>query len=69
MAFAENDPDAQANITAFRQALQKLGRTSYGNDLAEQYRQAASYVDRILRGEKPSAFRSRPQSSSSWSSI
>src|SRR5262249_7252039 len=25
MAFAENDPEAQASITAFRQALQKLG--------------------------------------------
>ena len=26
---------------------------SYATDLAEQYRQAATYVDRILRGEKP----------------
>ena len=26
---------------------------SYGIDLADQYRQAASYVDRVLRGEKP----------------
>jgi putative tryptophan/tyrosine transport system substrate-binding protein len=26
---------------------------SYGVELAEQYRQAASYVDRILKGTKP----------------
>ena len=26
---------------------------SYGVDLVDQYQQAASYVDRILRGEKP----------------
>jgi putative ABC transport system substrate-binding protein len=29
------------------------GLISYGIDLADQYEQAASYVDRILRGEKP----------------
>jgi ABC-type uncharacterized transport system substrate-binding protein len=30
------------------------GLIAYGNDRADQYRQAALYVDRILRGEKPS---------------
>jgi putative tryptophan/tyrosine transport system substrate-binding protein len=29
------------------------GLISYGPDFIEQFRQAATYVDRILRGEKP----------------
>ena len=27
---------------------------SYGTDMASQFRQAALYIDRILKGEKPS---------------
>ncbi len=30
------------------------GLLSYGPDLADNFRQAATYADRILRGEKPS---------------
>jgi putative ABC transport system substrate-binding protein len=40
-------------IYAYRQFIADGGLISYGLDLAEQYRGAAAYVDRILRGEKP----------------
>jgi putative tryptophan/tyrosine transport system substrate-binding protein len=37
----------------YRHFVADGGLISYGVDLADQYQQAASYVDRILRGEKP----------------
>src|SRR5262249_25075980 len=36
-----------------RSPVAEGGLISYGPDLVVQFRQAASYVDRILRGEKP----------------
>jgi putative tryptophan/tyrosine transport system substrate-binding protein len=40
-------------VYAFRQFVTDGGLMSYGVDVADQYRQAAAYVDRILHGEKP----------------
>jgi len=36
-----------------RSLVASSGLMSYGNDLVDSFRQAAAYVDRILRGDKP----------------
>jgi putative ABC transport system substrate-binding protein len=41
-------------VYPYREFAQIGGLLSYGNDLRDNYRRAASYVDRILRGEPPS---------------
>jgi putative ABC transport system substrate-binding protein len=38
---------------AFRRYVAEGGLISYGTDQVEPFRRAASYVDRILKGERP----------------
>ncbi len=40
-------------VYPYRYMAAEGGLMSYGIDLVEQYRRASSYVDRILKGEKP----------------
>jgi putative ABC transport system substrate-binding protein len=48
-AARDNVPAVYANSDFVRDG----GLLSYGNDMRDNYRRAASYVDRILRGAKP----------------
>ena len=41
-------------VYPFRVFAESGGLLSYGNDLVDQYRRAAVYANRILKGEKPS---------------
>ena len=41
-------------VYPYREFAQVGGLLSYGNDLRDNYRRAAIYADRILRGEQPS---------------
>ena len=50
MAAAQNNVPAVYRLSEF---AKEGGLISYGPDPVDIYRRAASYVDRILRGEKP----------------
>ena len=45
------------------------GLISFGPDAADQYRRAANYADRILKGKKSAACRSSNPQRLRWSSI
>jgi putative ABC transport system substrate-binding protein len=60
--FTTNAPDRIAALATrhkvpavypFRYFAEAGGLVSYGSDEGDQYRRAAAYVDRILKGEKP----------------
>lgn len=51
---------------AFRFYGEAGGLISYGVDLSENYRRAAVFVDKILKGPSPSICRSSSRLSSSW---
>jgi putative ABC transport system substrate-binding protein len=63
LGAAAEEPETKARIAAFLQELNAVywepsavtagGLIAYGTDLVDQLRQAASYIDRILKGEKP----------------
>ena len=53
-------------IYAFRFFAEVGGLLSYGNDLINDFRRAATYADRILKGEKPNELPVQLRPSSNW---
>ena len=53
-------------VYPYRFWIEVGGLISYGPDLPGQFRRAASYVDRILKGEKPAELPVQAPTSSSW---
>ena len=63
-AAARNNVPAVYNLSDF---ARDGGLLSYGPDPVDTWRRAATYVDRILRGEKPGDLRCSFRLSSRWS--
>ena len=53
-------------IYAYRIFAELGGLSSYGSDLTDNFRRAATYADRILKGLSRARFRYRPRSNSNW---
>ena len=53
-------------VYAYRYFVMAGGLISYGPDFNEQFRGAAGYVDRILKGEKPADLPVQAPTSTSW---
>ena len=56
-------------VYPYRVFAESGGLLSYGDDLTDNFRRAASYVDRILKGEKPASLPSKRRPNWSWRSI
>jgi putative tryptophan/tyrosine transport system substrate-binding protein len=52
-AFSRSSCKTDACVYPYRAYAAAGGLMSYGINLTQRYRQAASYVDRILKGESP----------------